>query len=98
MRPEDVPAELVEAMQGVSSALRALPPWVIAAGLAAVLPQAGAGVLEGFAASIRSELDATDAAGVDLGEEYLNGMHSALRQAEDAAALLRTTTTEEPTT
>lgn len=42
MRPDEVPSHLVELMQSAAPALRAVPPWVIAAGLAKVLPEYGA--------------------------------------------------------
>ncbi len=37
---------------------------------------------------VRSELEATRIHGIELGDAYLEGMHSALRQAEDHAARL----------
>lgn len=42
MTADEVPSHLVEAMQSAAPALRAVPTWVIAAGLARVLPEYGA--------------------------------------------------------
>lgn len=57
--------------------------------LARVRAEAAAESLETWTATVREELRATLKAGIDLGEQYMLGMRSALSQADERAAELR---------
>lgn len=51
-------------------------------------PLTDAAVIRVWTRRVRSELDATNLAGIRLGEDYLEGVYNALQQADDHAARL----------